>query len=54
MEKIDYSKERAAVLLELSNAKNNLISSREEIRKASLNSKEIISFLRGSLANFKK
>ncbi len=54
MQKIDFSQEKAIILGQLVVVKEDLIKSKEEIRAASMDLKEMISFVRGALAIFDK
>lgn len=53
MQEIDFAQEKEPVLIELGEVKTHLLISKDEIRKASLNLKELIFFIRGALTNLK-
>jgi hypothetical protein len=53
MQEIDFSQDKKIVLSNLIEVKKHLIILKDEVRKTSVNLKEIISFLRGALSNLK-
>jgi hypothetical protein len=53
IQETDFTKDREEVLTSLVEVKKHLLASKDAIKKTSLNSKEIIFFIRGFLTNIK-
>jgi len=53
MQEVDFTENKENILLNLAEVKEHLSVSKDEIKKTSQNSKELIFFIRGALVSLK-